>query len=136
MAKETKSVDALDALLGADLKIEKDVFIKRLNAHFTIKALDGNTINRITEQCTQHVGKGRNRKKELDEQKFGALVILKACVAPNFGDKRLLEKYGATLPEEVVTKALLAGEIARLAGEIMELSGFDDDEDGIEEVKN
>lgn len=133
---EHKTIDALDALLSAELNIEKDVYIKRLNTYFTIKALDGKTINRITEECTQFVGKGSKRRKELDEQKFGALVIVKACVNPNFADKRLLEKYNATLAEEVVQKALLAGEIAKLAGEIMELSGFENDDDGIEEVKN
>lgn len=133
---ENKTIDALDALLGADLNIEKDVYIKRLNTYFTIKALDGNTINRISDECTHYVGKGSKRKKELDEQKFGSLVIVKACVNPNFADKRLLEKYNATLAEEVVQKALLAGEIAKLAGEIMALSGFNDDDDEIEEVKN
>jgi hypothetical protein len=127
-------MDALQALLGADLKIEKEVPIKRLGVNFTIKAIDGDLITRIQDECTYYVGKGKNREKVLDEQKLGALVIAKGCVNPNFGDQRLLDKYKASDASDCVKKALLAGEIAKLSSAILELSGFDDD--GLEEVKN
>jgi len=127
-------MDALQALLGADLKIEKEVPIKRLGVNFTIKAIDGDMIAKIQEECTYHTGKGKNREKVVDEQKLGALLIAKGCVSPNFGDQRLLDKYKATDAADCVKKALLAGEIAKLSGAILELSGFDDD--GLDEVKN
>lgn len=131
------SRDALDALLAAEIKDEKDVYIKRLDAYFTVRSLTGEEIAQITDEASSWVGKGAKRRRETDETKFGALVIAKACINPNFADKRLLEKYGAVSVEEVVMKALRPGEIVKISNEVMELCGFDDDEDeAVEEVKN
>lgn len=127
MAKK-QEINALDALLAADLTIEKDVFIKRLGTHITVKALDGKTLAKIRERATFG--------GTLDENLFGALLIEKACVNVNFNDSRLLEKYGASDGADAVQKALLAGEIALLMDAILDVSGFGYDEEAIEEVKN
>lgn len=129
-------VNPLDALLAADLEINKDVFIKRLQANFTIKAIDGEALKKMQEMATFITGKGKNAKKTVDEEKLGKLIISEACVSPNFADSRLLEKYGASDGADVVQKALLAGEIAKLSAEIMDISGFGDEDEQIEEVKN
>lgn len=128
--------DVLKALLDADHKVEKQVFMKRFKSFFTIKALDGDVIDRIQEQCTYYVGKGNKRQKKTDEQKFSALIIQKACVVPDWGAKELLDAYGTHDPADVIKKRLLAGELAHLSADIMEISGFEDDEDEIENVKN
>jgi Phage XkdN-like tail assembly chaperone protein, TAC len=127
MAKK-QEINALDALLAADLTIEKDVFIKRLGTHIKVKALDGKTLAKIRERATFG--------GTLDENLFGALLIEKACVNVNFNDSRLLEKYGASDGADAVQKALLAGEIALLTEAIFDISGFGYDEEAIEEVKN
>lgn len=127
-------MDALQALLGAETKIESTVSIKRLGVDFTVKAIDGDMIMRIQDECTHYVGKGAKREKVTDDSKFGALVIAKGCVSPDFGDKRLLDKYKASDAGDCVKKALLAGEIAKLSAAILDISGFEDD--GIDEVKN
>lgn len=123
--------DVLKALLSAEDKPQKDVFMKRFGVNFTIQALDGDAINKLTERCTFHTGKGNKREKQLDEEKFGALVIAKACIVPKWDEPTLLEKYDTKDVADVIKKRLLAGEVAKLAGEIMDLSGFSDDEDGI-----
>ncbi|MCP8970043.1 phage tail assembly chaperone [Ectobacillus ponti] len=123
--------DVLRALLGADSKPERDVPMKRLGVSFRIRALDGKTINKIQEQCSHYIGKGQKREKVLDEEQFGALVIQKACVVPDWSARELIEKYGT--PTEAILGILLAGEIARLSTEIMDISGFNSDED---DVKN
>lgn len=128
-----KKVDALDALLGADINVEEDVFIKRLNTNFTVKAIDGDTLNKLQEQATHYVGKGNNRKAQLDQNELGRSLIAESCVNPDFGNDKLLKKYGAAEKGECVQKALLAGEISKLSDKILEISGFTDDED---EVKN
>jgi Phage XkdN-like tail assembly chaperone protein, TAC len=127
MAKK-QTVNALDALLAADLTIEKDVFIKRLGTHLTVKALDGKTLAKIRERATFG--------GTVDENLFGALLIEKACTNVNFADSRLLEKYGASDGADAVQKALLAGEIALLMDTILDISGFEFDKEAIEEVKN
>jgi hypothetical protein len=127
--------DALQALLGAELTIEEEVFIKRLGVNFKVKAIDGKMLSKIQEQCTHYVGKGSKRTKQFDEEGFGALIVAKACVSPDFGNKALLEKYEASDAGDCVQKALLAGEIGKLNEAILGLSGFGDEEE-IEEVKN
>jgi Phage XkdN-like tail assembly chaperone protein, TAC len=134
MAKEIKNEDfALEALLGSDINVEQEVPIKRLGASLRVKAIAGEQLTAIQEQCTHYVGKGANQTKQLDETKFGKLLISTACVSPNFGDSRLLEKFGAIDAADCVQKALLAGEIAKLTSTVMEISGFDND---IDEIKN
>lgn len=132
MAKE---IDALDALLSAEINVEAEVYIKRLGVHFKVKAVDGNMLTKIQEQATFYVGKGSKRQKQIDEQKVGHLLIAKACINPDFSNKKLIEKYEATDAADCVQKALLAGEVARISEKITDISGFGDDEE-IEEVKN
>lgn len=120
--------DALSAFLSADINVQKDVPIKRLGVDLTVKAIDGKTIGRLTEQSTHG--------KQLDEQKFGSLIIATACVNLNFGEAKMLAKYEASDAGDCVQKALLAGEIAKLTQAIMEISGFDDINAQIEDAKN
>jgi len=138
MANENDKDKVLKAILAADTKVEKEVFMKRFGVHFRIKALEGEVIDHLQEQCTFYEGKGNNRRKVIDDQKFSSLIIVKACITPNWGDPAILQKYGAVTAADAVKKALLAGELAKLSTEILELSGFDDedDEQKIEEVKN
>lgn len=122
--------DVLRALLDTEDTPQRDVPMKRLNTVFRIQAIDGKTINRIREQATYPVKGGT----KMDEEKFGALVIEKACVNVPWSDKALLDKYGVSSGAEVIGRRLLAGEIARLTAEILDLSGFNDD--AFEEAKN
>lgn len=128
---DNRQSSVLQALLSADSKPQKDIPMKRLGVDFLIQALDGKTINKIQEQCTHYIGKGNKRDKVLDEEQFGALVIQKACLIPDWSAKELIEKYGS--PTEAILGLLLAGEVAKLSTEILEISGFDSDE---EEIKN
>lgn len=128
---EQRQVEVLQALLSADNKPQKDVPMKRMGVDFRIQALDGKTISKIQEQATHFIGKGAKREKVLDEEQFGALVIQKACVVPDWSAKELIDKYGT--PTEAILGILLAGEIARLSAEILEISGFANEE---EDIKN
>ena len=90
----------------------------------------------MNEQATHYVGKGAKREAQIDDQKFGGNIIATACTNLNFGDAKLLERYGASDAGDCVQKALLAGEIARLTKAIMEISGFEDFDDQVEQAKN
>lgn len=130
-------MDALEALLGADLNIQKQVFIKRLNAHFTIQAIDGKTVNKLRDQATHIVGKGSKKSVEFDDKDFKGSLIAAGCVSPDFSNGKLLERYGARDASDCVYKALLAGELTLLQDEILRLSGYaEDDDEDLEEVKN
>ncbi|WP_164931363.1 phage tail assembly chaperone [Longirhabdus pacifica] len=129
--KSTKGQNILQALLDAEVKPQAQVYMKRFDVHFVIEALDGKMINRIREQASYPVKGG----KELDEEKFGSLMIEKACIEPKWSDPKLIEAFGPTAVD-VIGQRLLAGEIAKLTTEILNLSGFGDEEEQINEIKN
>lgn len=129
-------MDALQALLSTNLDIERDVYIKRLGVNFRVKAIDTATLDKAREQATYFAGKGSKRESTVDAQKLNAILAVKFCVNPDFSNKALLEKYGASNPVECVTKALLPGELVRIISAGMELSGFSEDEEAEEEIKN
>jgi hypothetical protein len=129
-------MDALQALLGADLTIETSVHLKRLGVDLVFKAIDGKTLAKLQEQATHYSGKGTKRQAVLDEQKFGSSLIAASSKSLNFGDAKLLEKYGASDAGDCIQKALLAGEIAKITQAVMEISGFTDMDDQVDEIKN
>lgn len=124
--------DILRALLDTELKPEKDVPMRRFGVNFRIQAIDGRTITRMREQATFHRKGG---EKVFDDEKFGALIIEKGCVSPDWSDKALIAAFGPTVAD-VIQKRLLAGEISKLSGEILTLSGFGDDDAAVDDVKN
>ncbi|WP_029100218.1 phage tail assembly chaperone [Brevibacillus thermoruber] len=127
-----KEFDLLQSLLDTEFKPEKDVPMRRFGeqASFRIRALDGKDIQRIRQQAMYPTKNG----EKLDEEKFGTLLIVKACVNPDWSDRRLLEGLGVSDPTEAVQKRLLSGEIAKLTAAILDLSGFG--EDAEDDVKN
>lgn len=131
-------MNALDALLGAKpaLEITEQVTIKRLGVEFTIKALTGEDIDKIREQSTYPVRNGKKTELKVNEEEVSRLLIADATIDPNFSDAKLLKHFGAADKGDCIQKALLAGEIAILQSKILELAGFNDDEEDIEEVKN
>lgn len=131
------SIDPLQALLGANLEIEKDVYITRLGANFRIKALDTAAFDKAREQATHYTGRGNKREAIVDNQRYNAVLVTKLVIAPDFGNKALHDKYNVTNAVDCVLKALLPGEIAKLIADGLTLSGFgDDEEEAIEDVKN
>lgn len=129
-------INPLEALLGASVEVEDKVFIKRLGAYFRVKALTGDRVNALRDQCTYPTGKGANRKLETNEDELGRLLIAEACVEPDFSNKDLLARYGARDAADCVQKALLAGEVALLSHAVLDVSGFDDGQDEVEKAKN
>ena len=76
------------------------------------------------------------RTKELNDEEFNAAIIEAATVSPNWGDKKLLSTFRLSSGREVIKRKLLAGEMMALADKVMELSGFDDELEEIENIKN
>jgi hypothetical protein len=129
-------MDALQALLSANLEIEQDLPIKRLGVNFRLKAVDTRTLEKAREQATQVSGSGSKRESKVDGNRLNAILVTKFCVSPDFGDKALIEKYGVSNAVDCVDKTLLPGEIDKIVTAGMKLSGFGDDEAEEDEIKN
>lgn len=131
-------LSALDALLGAKpvAELTTNVRLERLGVEFTVKALSGEDIAKLREECTRYEIKGKERKAFIDDSELGLAMIVSATVNPNFKDKKLIEHYGAKTATQCVNKALTAGEITKLSDAVMTVSGLKDDAEEVEEVKN
>lgn len=130
--KKVNEQDVLKALLsvGSEKPI-KEIFMKRFGVYFTLQAINGKAVNQIKERATFTTKKG----KEFDEDLFNALIIEKGCTTPNWNATELLSEYGSS--DQAILTILLAGEQAKLSAEILELSGFkEEDEDDESSVKN
>lgn len=148
MAKETKLpeavpagegplADPLEALLSVDVVIPEDeVYIKRLGTCFKVKAPTAREYKALLDRSVKESGKGRNKTRNLEIDRFQKLLVYTFTVNPDLSNPKLLEKYGAMAPEDVVDRALLPGEIDRLAERILELGGFGEDDDMVDDAKN
>ncbi|HOV80756.1 MAG TPA: hypothetical protein PK728_11745 [Bacillota bacterium] len=123
----------LQRLLDADTVPEKTVKLERLGIPVTLRGLTGKQVFSIRERCTERKERRGQVTERLDEEQFNCALIAAATVKPNWGDQKLLAKFQASGPEEVIKRILLAGELAALGDAVLDLSGFNTE---LEDVKN
>lgn len=114
--------------------IVEEVFVSKRVGTFKVKAMTQDDFRNY-----QRVAQSKISKKgfDFDISKFNLAMVAGQTVEPDFTSKELLTKCGCVLPEQLVQKKLLAGEIAEVARKIQEISGFDNEpEEDIEEAKN
>lgn len=128
--------DIIDKLLMVEEAPEKTYALERLGIPVTLKGLKEKEIQRLRKECTRTWTKRGQRHQELDAEEFNAALIEKATVSPNWGDRKLLSKFNLSSGREFIKRKLLAGEILALGDKVMELSGFDDELEEIEDIKN
>ena len=93
-------------------------------------------IRPITQEENAEMVKKSKRFKKVNGQMTEAMdsslflnrMIVKGTVEPDFTNRELCERYGVLDPLELPGKMLLAGEYAKLAEEINDISGFNAEE--------
>lgn len=128
--------DIINRLLEPTEVPERTYMLDRLGIPVTLKGLSEKEIQRLKRECTVERKNRGNRTKELNEEEFNAALIEKATVKPNWGNKKLLDQLGLSSGREVIKRRLLAGEMVALGDKVMELSGFDDELEEVESIKN
>lgn len=131
----------IDLLMGLDSgKLEevptKELKILRLSqltgADFIVK------VKAIpAKRFTELISGIRDKNRQVDTSKAydaNVRIALAGLVDPDMKDKDLMEKFGCSTPGQLVEKVFKGGEIAAIADDITELSGFGGDV--VEEVKN
>lgn len=126
--------NALELLLGGKVNIErptKEVKLSRLSSDETDFVL---TIEAITMKDFKQAQEVNRRGKELDE--IGMNLQILTYGVQEFDGRRtenkahikeLIKIYNVTDVQALINKLLLPGEIAMLASEIVEVSGFNED---------
>lgn len=113
------TTDLLELLLSASCQLpEKELKMGRLSKELgtdVIFKIRGLSFNQIDEYV---------KNKEDSEIN----IILEGLVSPNLKDARLLQKFGAFTPAELLRdqRFLRPGEVLKLAVEIERLSGYSD----------
>lgn len=108
----------------------------------TIKSLTDAEFKRISDQAEQPTGQNRAARrqqqatKETDNNLFLRLIVAQGIMDPNLNSPEVLAAHGAITGEMVVQRIFLPGEVARIAEEIMALSGWDDQAVELEDLKN
>lgn len=144
---EQKQMTALQVLLSAtpvrqtaQLRIRKRDGLPQ-DLVLTIKSLTDSEFKSISEQAEQPIGNRADRRrvqnaKETDNNLFLRLIVANGIMDPNLGSPEVLAAHGAVTAEMVVQRIFLPGEVARIAEEIMTLSGWDDQAVEVEDLKN
>jgi len=132
---EMTEQNVLEKLLNVDTVPTKTVLLKRIGIPVTLKGLTNKRVSNIKKECTEIVKRRGKQSKEINEEDFETSLIAASTVKPDWGNTKLMEKYNASRPIEVIKKILLAGEMSLLSDIVLELSGFDDELEVIDTVK-
>lgn len=132
-----KEQDILSKLMGTFEVPEITVVLERLGKiPVTLKGLSSKEISKIRKECT-YTRKVKGRAEEKFEgSEFDAGLIVAATTNFKWDEPKLLEAHKASDGKQLVRKLLLAGEISLLTDKIMEVSGYEDELEELDDIKN
>ncbi len=134
-----------EALLKADVasvteEATKDYEIPRLTKKFQtpfilhLQEIPPKRVAEIQSLAFEMDGKGKLSQGDL--YAMNMLYVCEGVTNPEFADKEVLKHFKAATKKDLLAKLLNAGELSDASGEVQKLSGFDDNEDQEDKVKN
>ncbi|MGY0692616.1 phage tail assembly chaperone [Virgibacillus sp. FSP13] len=142
---EVNEKQILDKLFSAgeeDSVPKRKVTIDRIDLSFLMSGLREGKIEQIEKRFTTKTRVRGEEREKLDSKRFNRALVAEATLAigddenVRFDHPQLLSKYKASGAEQVVKKILLAGEVAQLADVVLDLSGYYDQAETDDELKN
>lgn len=92
---------------------------------FTIKAMTNARMKEYRRQTSRRL---KNGQRDDDPIAFNVAIAIGQTVEPNLRSKELVDRLHAGSPENAIELILLPGEIAEISSQVMNLSGFGDDD--------
>ncbi|WP_315074515.1 phage tail assembly chaperone [uncultured Clostridium sp.] len=133
---EMKEKDILSKLMGTYEVPTATVLLDRIGIPLKLKGLSSKEISSIRKECTYtRKVKGKFEEK-FDGSEFDAGLVVAATTNFKWNSKELLDYHKASDAKQLIRKMLLAGEISLITDKIMEVSGYNDDLEEIEDIKN
>lgn len=136
LSSEGPSIDPLEELL----QLDTDELVQRrttvdmtpeFSGDWTVQAMSNEKNEELVEQATywQENPRTHEQIRQMNGVEYQRLVVAHQTKVPNLMDPRLFQKHriNPARPDLLVAKILLPGQIDRLAGAIMRISGFRDD---------
>ena len=131
-----KEEDILAKLMGTHEVPTAIIEIPRLGIDIELKGLTERQISRIREECTTKKKISGKLESKINNADFDAGIIVIATVNFDWNNKKLVDSVQASDGKAFIRKTLLAGEISFLANKVLELSGFNDELEEKEDIKN
>lgn len=94
---------------------------------------------KLRKSCMKSVpvsGKRGQYTQEFDTATYQAKLAVKCVVFPDLNDAALQESYGVMGAEQLVSAMLMPGEFDELVSTILEINGFTDVGELVDEAKN
>jgi hypothetical protein len=126
---ENRKIVASKRFIGADGK----------PVEWEIRAISASENQKLRKACTRNVpiaGKRGQFTQEFDAQAYQAKIAVACTVFPNLNDAELQESYGVMGAEQLITTMLTFGEFDEYVSAILDLNGFSDMQELVDEAKN
>lgn len=123
--EETQEIVISERFKGADGK----------PAPFIIRAIDQETNDKLLAQATKKKKRNGQMLQELDNERYGKLLVSACVVEPDFKNSDLCAYYETVNPLDVPGRMLSVGEYSKLVKAIRDLNGIVTSEDELEELE-
>lgn len=120
------------------LNVTQEVYLEGFEEPFVIQATSNKENERLAKNFRKtRITKGGKRESVLDDEAYGAALVVRSIVTPDLQNAELQEFYGTQGDAIATLKEMISmGEYLKLQNAISKLNGFDeDDEEVVEEVK-
>lgn len=131
-----KEKDILSKLMNTYEVPTATVILDRIGIPVTLKGLSSKEISTIRKECTYQRKIKGNLEEKLNGSEFDAGLIVAATTNFDWKSPELLDYHKASDGKQLIRKMLLAGEISLITDKIMEVSGYNDELEEIEDIKN
>lgn len=136
---EMQEESILNVLMGECEVPTKNYTIKRLGIQIDLKGLTDKELKALKKECMMKPKKVNGKWEEkVNGDDYDAAIIVAATTNFDWNNPKLVEKLEVSDGKKVVLKRLLPGERTFLVNKALELSGYNDDIEEIEEddIKN
>lgn len=131
-----KEEDILKQLMGEEELPTATIILDRLKIKLELKGLTEKEISSIRKECTTRKKVRGVWEENLNNAEFDAGLIVAATTNFDWNNPKLLQSKNVSEGTQFVRRKLLAGEITNLVNKILDLSGFNDEIEDVEDIKN
>ena len=131
-----KEEDILSKLMGEHEVPSATFIMDRLEIKLDLKGMTEKEISNIRKQCTKSKKRKGVWEEKTDNAEFDAAIVVGGTTNFDWNNPKLLEAHEASEGTKLVRKILLAGEISNIVNKVLELSGFNDELEEAEDIKN
>jgi hypothetical protein len=131
-----KEEDIIAKLMGTFEIPTTTIQIPRLGIEIELKGLTEKEISRIREECTTKKKVSGKFETKVNNAEFDAGLIVGATTNFDWNNPKLVDSLKVSDGKSYIRRKLLAGEISILVNKVLEISGFNDELEEKEDIKN